>query len=62
MKANVDRNTCIGCGLCEALCPRGFKMDDEGLAVGLPGDLDGEDLAQARDAESQCPVAAITVE
>lgn len=26
MKAIVDENTCISCGLCENLCPEVFKL------------------------------------
>lgn len=29
MKATVDRDTCIGCGICESLCPDVFKLDEE---------------------------------
>lgn len=30
MKANVDQNTCIGCGLCVGTCPAVFHMNEEG--------------------------------
>ncbi|HEY8364564.1 MAG TPA: ferredoxin, partial [Haloplasmataceae bacterium] len=30
MKAFVDKNTCIGCGLCPEICPKIFRMDDDG--------------------------------
>jgi ferredoxin len=32
MKAFVDRDVCIGCGICESVCPDVFLMDDEGKA------------------------------
>ncbi|MDD4103149.1 MAG: 4Fe-4S binding protein, partial [Kiritimatiellae bacterium] len=25
MKANVNKDTCIGCGLCESICPAVFS-------------------------------------
>lgn len=62
MKAVVDKETCIGCGLCESICPEIFKMDDDGKAVASDKDI-GEDLKEgARDAEAQCPVGAIKVD
>lgn len=27
MKAVVDKETCIGCGLCPSICPEVFSMD-----------------------------------
>ena len=32
MKANVDKDTCIGCGLCPTIAPEVFDMDDDGKA------------------------------
>ena len=32
MKAMVDPDTCIGCGLCCGLCDAVFRMNDEGKA------------------------------
>ncbi len=36
MKVRVDEAACIGCGVCESLCPEVFKLADEprGLQVG----------------------------
>ena len=32
MKAKVDENACIGCGLCENTCPEVFKMNEDNIA------------------------------
>ena len=32
MKANVDKDTRIGCGLCPTIAPEVFDMDDDGKA------------------------------
>lgn len=30
MKVFIDRDECIGCGVCEALCPEVFKLLEDG--------------------------------
>ncbi|MGN0508545.1 MAG: ferredoxin, partial [Ruminococcus sp.] len=35
MKAEVNEN-CIGCGLCNSICPEVFTMTDEGVATASP--------------------------
>ena len=32
MRAYVDKNECIGCGLCEMTAPDVFRMTDDGKA------------------------------
>lgn len=62
MKAVVDREACIGCGLCESVCPEVFELDGENIAVVIvvviPQELEGS----AIEAQYECPVSAITVE
>lgn len=49
---------CIGCGMCESLCPDVFSLGDEGLAeVVTQPDETNED--QAREALGSCPVSVI---
>ncbi|NLC67109.1 MAG: ferredoxin [Clostridium sp.] len=62
MEAKVDRDACIGCGLCAEICPEVFEMDDEQIAIVIenPVPLDAED--EALDAEEQCPTDAISIE
>ncbi len=62
MKATIDRDGCIGCGVCEDTCPEVFRMADDGLAevYADPVPVDAEETAlNARD---ECPVSVITVE
>ena len=62
MKAYVDKNTCIGCGLCADICPEIFEMEDDGLAVAKDIDIPDDLLESAKEAEESCPVDAITIE
>jgi ferredoxin len=61
MKAKVDRETCIGCSLCVDICPAVFKLDDDSIAIVLVDEIPAGELTAAQDAESQCPVEAITI-
>ncbi len=58
-KISVDQNKCIGCGSCEALCPKSFKLVN-GKAKPIKSSIDK--ITCEADAESSCPVGAIKVE
>ena len=62
MKGFVDKNICIGCGVCPTVCPEIFEMDDDGLARASENEIADDLVESAKDAEEQCPVNAITVE
>lgn len=62
MKANVNKDDCIACGLCEDICPEVFKMDDEGIAVVIVDSVPAEAEASAKEAEESCPTDAIIIE
>ena len=59
MKAAVDKNTCIGCGLCAADCPEVFSMNDDNIAEAIPGMVPAEHKEACRNAAGNCPVEAI---
>ncbi len=61
MKAKIDPEACIGCGLCVGMCPEVFRMEGD-KAVALPEEVAREHQASCKDAAGQCPVAAIKVE
>ena len=58
----MDKDTCIGCGLCPEICPEIFEMDDDGLAVAKDIEIPEDVEDSAKEAEESCPVDAITVE
>ncbi|PIT89330.1 MAG: ferredoxin [Candidatus Levybacteria bacterium CG10_big_fil_rev_8_21_14_0_10_36_7] len=65
-----DQDTCIGCGSCEAVCSKFWKMDyDIGKAVLVGGkknearmfELEVADGECNNEAADVCPVGVITV-
>jgi ferredoxin len=62
MKACVDKSLCIGCGLCTAVCPEVFEMDDDGMAKAIEVEIPEKLSGSVEDAKTQCPVSAIKTE
>ncbi|MDD5476469.1 MAG: ferredoxin [Syntrophales bacterium] len=60
MKIVVDKNTCIGCGLCAQMAPDVYEMQGD-VAVVKAGDVPAAQAADAKGAADQCPVSAIAV-
>ena len=58
-KVTVDAATCVGCGLCEQVCPDVFKMEADGVAHVKADSCDSCNVAEVA---GQCPVNAIKVE
>ncbi len=60
MKVVVNRDNCIGCGACEALCPEVFQIDDEGLSTVINNE--NLDVDKVTEAIEGCPTSAISKE
>lgn len=60
MKAVVNKEGCISCGLCVSTCPEVFSMDEEGVAE-ANGKLDDSNFASAESAKAACPAAVIDI-
>ena len=61
MKAVVDRDLCIGCGLCEQECPDVFRLGEDGIAYVLTDNPPPETYEDIRACVELCPVSAIGI-
>jgi len=55
MEVKVDKEKCIGCGACVAVCPEGFEIKDGKSHVKKAASC-------AKEAAENCPVGAISIE
>lgn len=59
-EVHVDKDLCIGAGVCTAIAAQSFELDDSGKAIILKG-IDQENKEAILDAAKACPVAAIII-
>lgn len=62
MKATVDQDLCIGCGICEGIVPEVFSLQNEPYAEVLLDPIPEEFQDATREAAEECPEVAITIE
>ncbi|MBK1810255.1 ferredoxin [Clostridium sp. YIM B02505] len=62
MKACVDREACIGCGLCASINSKVFCMEEDGKAVATEVEILDSELSITEEAASSCPVCAISLQ
>jgi len=60
-KVTVDKDACIGCGLCADTCPDVFSLGDDGKADVKSQEAARANLSCVKDAASTCPTEAIKV-
>jgi len=60
LKICIDRDQCIGDGMCVNEAPETFELDDEMKAIVLDGP--GDEVQYVIDAARACPLDIITVE
>ena len=56
---SVDKEKCIGCGLCSSTCPEVFEMGEDGKAHVKEGKEDS-DKDCVKEAAKNCPTSAIS--
>lgn len=61
MKIRIDREGCIGCGLCVSVCPDVFRLAEDGLAE-VYAEPQKTDPGTVHEAAGGCPVGVIHVE
>jgi len=50
MKVKVNKDACIGCGACAAICPDVFEIDDEGLSTVTNEEVPSDKVDEAKEA------------
>jgi len=60
MKLEVDKNKCLGCGLCVSICPAVFELKNGKSQVKEKTDLEKHKDC-IKEAAENCPVDAIKV-
>jgi len=60
MTVIVDKNKCIGCGLCVNIAPKVFELKD-GLSVVKDSNEDKKFPKETKEAAESCPVQAIKI-
>jgi len=62
MKVTVDKDLCLGCGICEGLVPEVFSLENEPVAEVLLDPVSEEYWDLVRQAAEECPEGAIIIE
>lgn len=62
MKPIVDRELCIGCGLCEQTAPEVFRLGEDGIAYVIDESPPQESYDDVMACVELCPTQAISVE
>lgn len=57
----IDRDKCIGCGLCPSIAMGTFKMTDDGTKAEVI-DVAGDEEGMIQMAIDSCPTQAISLE
>ncbi len=61
MKAYIEREGCISCGLCTQTCPEVFRMAEDGFAEVYLDDIPEKAEDRAAESQENCPTSVITV-
>ena len=59
MKATVEQDGCISCGLCINVCPEVFSYNENDISEAIKGDIPSDVVDKAEEAKDACPVSVI---
>lgn len=62
MKAVIDEDACLGCGICEGIVPEVFQLSSECHAIVRLNPVPQIYWNSVKDAYEQCPEEAISIE
>ena len=58
----IDKSKCLGCGACQAVCPKYFELAEDGKSRAKKEEVEQTDINCVQDAANGCPVQAISLE
>lgn len=61
MKAYVDQDGCISCGLCIDVCPEVFSYNEDEKSEPIKDEIPDDALDAAVEARDGCPVSVIDI-
>ena len=61
MKISVDRDRCIGSGICESIAADVFEVQDDGTMELLTDDVAETDRERIQQAVARCPTVALNI-
>jgi len=61
MKPVIDKNKCVGCGTCSALCPDVFELGEDGVAKVKSAKGCDDGSCDCQSAVDSCPEGAISL-
>jgi ferredoxin len=59
MRVEVDRDRCVGHGICESIADDVFEVQDDGTVVIRDDERPESDRNRMKQAVTQCPAAAL---
>ncbi len=57
-KIKLEREKCIGCGSCQALCPKYFEMKEDGKSSVIGAQRDANENDELETAKIECAETA----